>query len=461
MSEELKEAMADLAGGIATLTAAVQEAKSQFNSATPADVEQKLLRIAEDVTALSGAVKRIDEAPALKRVFDSEGAMQTKRISLERKLRLPSTVSGDEDMKELFEYQDALEVLRFVKRFDASFDVRKTKSYEAIQAILQRKDATFYDGTAGQGAEWIPTGYSPDLVLKFELRRLVAGLFTVINMPNDPFKIPRQTARAKAYLKGRGLAPTESESTTDSVTLSTQTIAAYSRVVYEMEEDSIIAMLPFIRQDLAQALADAEEDAIINGDTTGSHMDEDVTAPADVRKAWDGLRKTARIGSDTFDMGAPSTEALRGLRAMMGKYATSPRRLAYIVSPVALIHMLGLEEVITMEKYGPNATIVTGELGRFDGTPVIPSGLLREDMSATGIYDSDGNHSHTGILLVDTNGFVIGRKRAPMIESFRDIVAGVDEIVASMREDFKSRYPSTEPIVAYAYDIPNTITVGS
>jgi hypothetical protein len=86
---------------------------------------------------------------------------------------------------------------------------------------------------------------------------------------------------------------------------------------------------------------------------------------------------------------------------------------------------------------------------------------MRENLGVAGTYDTDGNHAHTGILLVNTNGFIIGRKRAPMIESFRDVVAGADEIVASMREDFQCRYPATEPVVCFGYNVPSTITVGS
>jgi hypothetical protein len=185
-----------------------------------------------------------------------------------------------------------------------------------------------------------------------------------------------------------------------------------------------------------------------------------VTEAADVRKAWKGLRKLAVEASATYDMGVPSTQGCRYLRGIMGKYAVNPRRLAYIVSAVGLIHLLGMDEVLTLEKYGTRATVLSGELGRFDGAPIFPSGLMREDLNASGVFDNT-TETKTGMLLVNRNGFVIGRRRAPMIESFRDVVAGVDEVVASMREDFQKRYGTAEKLVAYAYNIPNTIEVGS
>lgn len=458
MSEEIKEAMAELAGGVKTLTDAVHEAKAQFGGDTPPDVTEKLTRIAEDVTTLSETVRRIDEAPALKRAFDIDGSVETKRMDFERKMRLPSSVTQDEEMKEIFELQDTLEILRFVKRYDSSWRIEQSSTYQKLAQMLQAKAA--YEGSAGQGLEWIPTGYSPDLIMMFELERQVASLFTTFNMPNDPFKIPAQTARAQAYIKTRLSAPGESESTTDDITFSCQTVAAYSKVAYEMEEDSIIAMLPFVRSDLATALADGEEDCLLNGDTTGSHMDSDVVSAADVRKAWKGLRRLAIDGADTYDLGTPTVDGLRYVRALMGKYATSPRRLVYIVSPIGLIHLLGMDEVLTLEKYGPAATVITGELGRFDGTPIVVSGLMREDLQATGVYDTTAG-DYTGLLLVNTSGYLIGRRRAPLIESFRDVVAGADEIVASMREDFQKRYPTNQPLAVWAFDVPNMVSAGS
>ena len=116
MSEELKEAMVDLATGVKTLTDAVQEAKAQFDSATPGDVQEKLVRIAEDVTALSATVKRIDEAPALKRAFDVEAINASHKTNWERKMQLPSTASENSDMEEVFELQDTVEILRILSK---------------------------------------------------------------------------------------------------------------------------------------------------------------------------------------------------------------------------------------------------------------------------------------------------------------------------------------------------------
>lgn len=458
MSEELKVAQEELASSVKTLVEAIGEAKTQFTGAVPADVNKKLEQIATEVTDLSAAVKKLDEAPVLRRAFEVEGREAKTRTDFERKMRLPSRASGDEEMKDIFELQDALEVLRFVKRHDPLWRPEQSQTHARLKEAIERKAA--YDGTATHGAEWIPTGYSPDLVMLFELQRQVAGLFTMIQMPNDPFKIPTQTGAATAYIKTRAVNATESESLTGDVTLTCKTIAAYSRVAYEVEEDAIIAMLPFIRQDLAMALASGEENAILNGDTTGTHQDSDVTATEDVRKSWKGLRKLAmaQAGMNYDINGVLTTAKLRYLRALAGKYGVNPAQNAWIVSPIGLVEMLMLTEVLTVDKFGPQATVKAGQVGNFDGCPVIVSGFMREDLNASAVYDGSTT-DNTAVLYVNTSGFVLGRRRAPMIESFRDVVAGADEIVASMREDFQMRYPVTEPLVVCGKNVTDTIAV--
>lgn len=461
-SEEMKEFADQLAGTVATMAAAIEEMKAEkAKGHVPADLLEKVDKIGADVQEFSKKIARLDEEPAIKRAFGDEVVQIAGRMPFETKLAVASTVSGDIDMKELFELQDTLQVLKFIKRRDSDFRVDETQTYKRMQELYQRKAAyEGYDGGQGAGAAWVPTGYSPDLIMKFELERMLAAKFEIVAMPNDPFRIPRQTSRGKIYKKTRGAAPKKSKAGDDYVDLSTTTLAAYQSVAYEMEEDAIIAMIPFIRTDLAQDMADGEENLLLNGDTTGTHQDADVEDEDDALTSWKGLRKLSKDGSDTYDFGGadPTLRSLRAMRSQMGKYGVNPRRLLYTVGCVGLVHLLNVDEVQTLDKYGPAATVITGEIGRIDGVPILVSGYIREDLNASGDFD-DTTEDFTGIQLVNPNGFVIGRRRAPLMESFHDVIAGSDELVVSMREDFIKRYPTTEALSMWGYNIPNTITV--
>jgi hypothetical protein len=61
--------------------------------------------------------------------------------------------------------------------------------------------------------------------------------------------------------------------------------------------------------------------------------------------------------------------------------------LAWIASIASYYKMLGLTEVLTLQNYGPQATVLQGELGKFDSIPIIVSEYQRQDLNASGVYD--------------------------------------------------------------------------
>ena len=186
----------------------------------PAELLEKIDKIGTDVEEFSKKMASLDEEPAFKRAFGNE-IQVSGGMTFETKMKIPSAKSQDEDMRELFELQDTCQVRSFMKRRDSNFDVKNTETWKRMQELYQRKTYEGYAGESGSGAAWIPTGYSPDLIWKFELERMLAGKFEVVNMPNDPFRIPRQTSRGKIYKKSRGVAVDKSRAGDDYVTLST------------------------------------------------------------------------------------------------------------------------------------------------------------------------------------------------------------------------------------------------
>jgi HK97 family phage major capsid protein len=88
---------------------------------------------------------------------------------------------------------------------------------------------------------------------------------------------------------------------TGNVTLTAKKLGCLTVFSEEVSEDFVIAIIPFLRNKLGNAIASAIERAILDGDTTATHMDNDVTASTDARKAWIGLRKDAIASAATYD----------------------------------------------------------------------------------------------------------------------------------------------------------------
>lgn len=308
--------------------------------------------------------------------------------------------------------------------------------------LRKAMDATI---DSNQGADWVPTGFSGELIDRVRLEFKVGALFRRINIPTNPYKIPIVSSDATGYLiaesnveateAGRITASTPG---TGNVTLNAKKIAA--RVIFseELTEDSIVNVSDFVKANIAVALADAAEAAYVSGDTSGTHQDFDVTAATDSRKAWNGLRKLTQA-ANVVDLSTFSTQKLRQLRQKMGKYGVAPSNLAWVTGTTGSVKFLQLAEVITLDKYGDKATVVTGEIGKFDGSPIIVSEKIREDLNTSGVFDGT-DQSKTQVLLVYRPGFVIGDRRMMKIKTGEDIQTDQQIVVATMRLDFEALY---------------------
>jgi hypothetical protein len=92
-----------------------------------------------------------------------------------------------------------------------------------------------------------------------------------------------------------------------------------------------------------------------------------------------------------------------------------------------------LDEVLTVDKYGPQATILTGELARIGRNPLISS-------MAMSLTEADGKVSTTGsnnikgqVVCANMRGLKAGWRRRVKVETERLIGSDQSRIVYSMR----------------------------
>lgn len=315
---------------------------------------------------------------------------------------------------------------------------------------------------SGEGSEWIPTGYSPRLFEKARLEMKVANLFERIPLPNATYVLPVQTADSTAYLvpentSNDGTKIPASQPTSSNATFTAKKLAARVRVSDEANEDAVFPLLAFVERNVAQAIANAIETCMLNGDTTATHQDSNVTSAFDAKKAFKGLRKLASDKSATLSNSDafPTTTHLHTLRAIMDTvYFVNPGNLAYIMGGIDYLHVMqDTTNVTTMEKYGPAATILTGELGRAWNIPIIVSEFQNENLNASGVYD--GSTTDRNVLqIVHRPSFLWGSLSSGIrLERGRDIETQQEIVVASIRADFLDLRGSTAKNVANLYNI--------
>ena len=328
--------------------------------------------------------------------------------------------------------------------------------------VLAPRLKAFGSTVVGEGDEWVPTAISASFVEEFELERRVEARFRSLQMTTNPWELPVQKDVTKAKVVAEGAQATSQNFGTDKLTFNAKKFQEFSILPEELNEDSAVAILSLARSELVESQQRACEAAEINGDTAGTHQDSDTNSlGADVaEKAWDGLRKLAIANSangGTVTFGSAVTDAkLREMRTKMGKFGVNPRDLVWIVSPVGYQQMLGTSDVVTVEKFGPQATVLTGALAAYQGMPIVISEFMREDLNAAGVFDGITS-DNTALLLVNHRRYYIGMRRPIRIRVMQDLPSYDRWLLASFqRKDFVG-HPQSASEVSTVYGIDITV----
>lgn len=333
----------------------------------------------------------------------------------------------------------------------------------------------FTDST-NVGGEWVPDPHVPMLVETLKAKRQLEAAFDVYQMNNKNEVLPVLTTGLRPYIKGQPTTDNPgqyaaSSLATDSRSRTAVGFAVRTVISEDADEDAIIAAMPIIRTQLASAIVDGTEDAIVNGDTTASHADDianwnlrgrwgssGLGGSDDHRRAWIGLRARAGDVSATVDgSGAQTYAGYLTTRGLLDSPMGIGGDCIMVVSPeYYLAKMLGWSEFATLEKYGPQATVLSGEIGRVGNAPVILSEFMAGGstygMNASGVYDNS-TKTKTGYVVLNRTRFLVGNRRTLMIELDKDITRGVHNAVATVRKLFFTIDSTTAKNVAYAYNL--------
>lgn len=333
--------------------------------------------------------------------------------------------------------------------------------------------ARVFADNAGEGGEFIGDVFVPDLAREMRLPVTAAGLFRrTMTGSGGTTTNPFLTTGAQPFLAGvpasGDLDPADLQKSvpvTASRTHSPQTMAVNIPVNRDAEEDSFIEWGAFGRSLVLEALRDGEEDALINGDT-GTHGDTGIASwagpnsrwsttgsSADHRYAWVGLRHRAIDVSASTDKNA--AQAYTDYMLWRSSLASAHKQLD------GLVYILNLDNVIaklltdsnalTVDKYGPAATILTGEVMRIGGVPVVISEYMTADLATSGLYTGSG--STTGGLLVNRNRFEWVERRGARVEVEQRPTQHTNYFVASLRETFRTVDGASTKNVFYGYNL--------
>ena len=325
--------------------------------------------------------------------------------------------------------------------------------------------------TSAKGDENVPTLERAEAWRDVHLATVISGFLPRINMPSNPFDIPLELGDITFYkAAAENAAVDESDPATAKNTLTAGGVKAMSTWSYELDEDSIIAMLPSVREVFVRNTAETIDDLLLQADATAANSiaADGAALAASSRYLYGGgdgllhLPLVDNTGQGTDHNAAISAAMFRGTMKKMEKYALNPvggnnalsADMVFISDLRTWLQGLGLAEVITVDKYGPQATVRNGQLGSIYGVPWLVSGQMGV-ADTDGKVTSGGNATDTGrVLGVNRNGWFHGFRREMLIETERDIEKTQIKMVVSFRMALVARGSrSSARHTALAYDI--------
>lgn len=301
------------------------------------------------------------------------------------------------------------------------------------------------EGT-GTGAEIVPTDMAAQLWDDMYLASRVVGLMQPVNMTSNPFELPLGLGRP-TWRKGKERTrTTTNDSSTQKVTLTATEMVADQEWSYTLDEEAVVALMPAMRTNLAQSGGEAMDAFALNADSTvassGNINSDDATPDTDnyyISEGQDGIRHQHLVDNtaQTFNAGGDALVDgdVTSTLALMDKYATDPSKLGLVTDvSTYLSGFLKLDTVTTIDKFGPSAVVLSGQLASYRGVPIVLS-------ESYGKAEADGKQSATpasntlgGFSVMNRSMWAVGFMRDLLIEVDRDIRSRTYIMVSSFRQ---------------------------
>jgi len=199
------------------------------------------------------------------------------------------------------------------------------------------------------------------------------------------------------------------------VSMTAHKLATREYIGYEEEEDALIPVAGIVRDAIIRRMA-RTSDASILGGISGVPF----TSLAGNAGGHSSNNVVTGSTSDLVTVGELLTA-----RKNMGQWGTNPADLTVFLSQAAYYNLLDATEVVTVDKYGDNATVKAGELGKLWGMSLVVS----DAFAGAGASVAQG-------IIVNPSNYLLGNYRNMTIETATDVVAQQKAMVATRRFGF-------------------------
>jgi len=295
----------------------------------------------------------------------------------------------------------------------------------------------------GEGGDFLPTPLANTFIDLVRDKNVFRQIHRVVNMPGKTFDYPKILSGPTVYYESTELTQeaVETTITTGTVRLTARKFMAQIKASEEVFEDANQDMDSIIEQHFVAGLAEAEEETMLVGDRThtATALSPSVATDGnwyskDHRLAWNGILTLAGDIVGTLSQGnraanrvdaggaGMSTQLVRQLLYNLGKYGRTMSNIVLYMNPWSANQLLDDSKLVTVDKYGPSATIHTGEFGKLYGKITVINSDKCTDQYAVGTHISNP---------------VIGDRRKIKLRKEDIIEYDARRVVISQRADMK------------------------
>ena len=290
--------------------------------------------------------------------------------------------------------------------------------------------------------------FSTNIYEEMEQQLVIAPMFDRIQVDAKTFRVPVANEdtddfvaqfASGTYATGIGdttNVPTSNQHAISSVDFTPHKFMVTTHLAKDEEEDTILPLIDFLRRAATRRLSRSIDKSILRGtgaltgftanpatSSTYASVVKGIVQMAN-QVATDGL--TVRTADATTKASAAN---IASARAKMGKYGLQlGDHLVYLTTIEGYNELVTTSDFRTVDKFGPNATYLTGSVGAVYGIPVVITEFL----------DNVGANSNSIGALVYKPGFMIAERRGIEIESEYEPRQQVTAMYMSTRFDFKA-----------------------
>lgn len=460
-STKENDIMADQVVDSINLEAAASEVSKSVNTVAEPRVANLVEKTGEAILAQADAqdkygeqkaVRETDEMNELKsqisKYKDEIAALQTSKMHYQENSRRSSQFSE----KEMANAVLLAKMLNKGDVFDTKFGSRM-KAVTTVDAFL--------------------SNFSENVYSEMEQKLVIAPLFTRLPVDAKTFRVPvadedtdGDVAMFRNGTYATGIAdttnvPTSNQHSISSVEFTPHKFMASTHLAKDEEEDTVLPLVNFLREAATRRMARAIDKSILRGTgaLTGftASPTNAITAGTGYASVIEGITNLTSDASLEVATGSATDKAdpsdIAAARAQMGKYGLQTGGdLVFITSIEGYNNLVTTSDFQTVDKFGAQATYLTGSVGSVYGIPIITSEFL-DGVGTAG--------NHLGVLMYKP-GFMIAERRGMEIESEYEPRQQVTAMYMSTRFDFKALTTnSSAALDTSKYMFASTIVAGA